>query len=211
MAVEPDAVTGRRSPPTERVVAVARPTWSPGPERRFGLSELARALEMSKPTCLGILTALVGGGYLTRDPEAKYRPRPALIVAGRAAQRGFAVGPHRRGRTWTRWPRSSARCTASAVVGDQVMILEVAAPPGSRPDAPWPRSGQVYPFAPAGRADVRAVETTTRTSRGGWVREPAFPVVLDRDLLQSACVDDCREIGLPRRAPHPDRAYGCSR
>ena len=38
------------------------------PEERFGVSELARRLELSKPTCLGIVTSLAGAGYLVRDP-----------------------------------------------------------------------------------------------------------------------------------------------
>ncbi|MDJ0107875.1 helix-turn-helix domain-containing protein, partial [Rhodococcus erythropolis] len=84
---------GRQSPPTERVVQVL--DYLVGrPDQRFGLSELARALEISKPTCLGILTALADRGYLTRDEVSKtYGLGPALIAAGRAAQRGFAVGP----------------------------------------------------------------------------------------------------------------------
>ena len=37
------------------------------PQERFGLSDLARRLELSKPTCLGIVTTLTDSGYLVRD------------------------------------------------------------------------------------------------------------------------------------------------
>jgi DNA-binding IclR family transcriptional regulator len=75
----------RRSAPVERVVRlldflVARRG------QRFGLSELARDLDLSKPTCLAILTELVAGGYLVRKPRTvTYGFGPALVAAGRAA------------------------------------------------------------------------------------------------------------------------------
>lgn len=192
MVADPETSTGRRSPPTERVMQVLDHLVA-RPDRRFGLSELARALGVSKPTCLGILTALVGGGYLTRDPEARYGLGPALIAAGRAAQRGLAVGsvvrPHLDGLA----DRFGAVCTASAVVGDQVMILEVAAPQGAEAGRTAARVGQVYPFAPP--VGLMYVLWSHDDEFARWLRrEPAFPVVLDRDLLRSV-VDDCRATG----------------
>lgn len=98
MTEAPAPSSARRSPPTERVVQVLDHLVA-HPEARFGLSELARRLGMSKPTCLGILTALTDAGYLMRHPaDRSYGLGPALIVAGRAAQRGFAVGPVKIGR-----------------------------------------------------------------------------------------------------------------
>ena len=47
--------TGRASPPTARVVAVLD-FLAGHPQEQFGLSELARRLDLSKPTCLGIVT-----------------------------------------------------------------------------------------------------------------------------------------------------------
>ncbi len=85
----------RRSPPTERVVQVldylvARPGL------RFGLSELARELELSKPTCLGILTALTDAGYLIRDPaDEDLRPRPGADRRGPGRAAGIRVGTDR--------------------------------------------------------------------------------------------------------------------
>ncbi|MET0454210.1 MAG: helix-turn-helix domain-containing protein, partial [Mycobacterium sp.] len=45
----------RASPPTARVVAILE-FLAENPHDRFGLSELARRVDLSKPTCLGILT-----------------------------------------------------------------------------------------------------------------------------------------------------------
>ncbi|MFF0815639.1 IclR family transcriptional regulator [Rhodococcus sp. NPDC003318] len=192
MAVDPDAPTGRRSPPTERVMQVLDHLVA-RPDRRFGLSELARALDISKPTCLGILTALVGGGYLTRDADARYGLGPALIAAGRAAQRGLAVGSIVRPHLEDLARRFGAVCTASGVVGDQVMILDVAAPPGVEAGRTAARVGQVYPFAPP--VGLMYVLWSHDDELARWLRrEPAFPVVLDRDLLRTV-VEDCRAAG----------------
>ena len=57
---------GRASPPTGRVVRVLE-FMSRNPQQRFGVSELARRVELSKPTCLGIVSTLTGAGYLIRD------------------------------------------------------------------------------------------------------------------------------------------------
>lgn len=193
MVSETAEPSGRRSPPTERVVQVLDYLVA-RQDQRFGLSELARALSISKPTCLGILTALVSGGYLTRDGASKtYGLGPALIAAGRAAQRGFAVGPIAR----THLDRLAAEfgsvCTASAVVGDRIMILEVAAPPGMAVGRTAVKVGQAYPFAPP--VGLMYVLWSVDEELEAWLRrEPTLPVVLDRDLLRQV-VEDCREAG----------------
>ncbi|GAB2661580.1 helix-turn-helix domain-containing protein [Prescottella soli] len=185
--------SGRRSPPTERVVQVLDFLVARD-EHRFGLSELARALSISKPTCLGILSELVSGGYLTRDPVSKtYGLGPALIAAGRAAQRGFAVGPIARAQLDKIAAEFGAVCTASAVVGDRVMILETVAPPGMTLGRTAARAGQAYPFAPP--VGLMYVIWGGDDALEAWLRrEPALPVVLDRGLLQRV-VDDCRRTG----------------
>ena len=67
------------------------------PEERFGVSELARRLELSKPTCLGIVTSLADAGYLVRDPGDKtYRLGPSLITLGHRAQESHRPVRHRR-------------------------------------------------------------------------------------------------------------------
>lgn len=192
MAPEPDGVTGRRSPPTERVVQVLDHLVA-RPDSRFGLSELARDLGISKPTCLGILAALVGGGYLTRDAEARYGLGPALIAAGRAAQQGLAVGPAVRGHLVELAAEFGAVCTASAVVGDRVTILEVAGAPGVPLGRTAAQVGQVYPFAPP--VGLMYVLWSRDDEFARWLRrDPALPVVLDHDLLRRV-VDDCRARG----------------
>ncbi|HEX9335776.1 MAG TPA: helix-turn-helix domain-containing protein, partial [Pseudonocardiaceae bacterium] len=135
----------RRSPPTERVVAVLDFLVARQGER-FGLSELARNLGLAKPTCLGIVTALTAGGYLVRDPVTKtYGLGPALIAAGRVARTDFAVGAVARRRLAGLSARYDTVCTASAVVGERIMVLELTGPAQAVATV---KVGQSYPFAP---------------------------------------------------------------
>lgn len=182
--------SARRSPPTERVVQVldflvARKG------QRFGLSELARQLGISKPTCLGIVSALVDGGYLIRDAESKsYGLGPALIAAGRAAQQGFAAGPIAREHLAKLGERFGTTCTASAVVGDRIAVLELTSPPGVRPAV---KVGEVYPFAPP--VGLMYVLWDGDEQLEAWLRrEPTLPVRLDRDRL-GRVVAECRRDG----------------
>lgn len=186
----PGAATARRSPPTERVVQVLDHLVA-RPGRRFGLSELARELDLSKPTCLGILTALTDAGYLIRDPIDKtYGLGPALIVAGRAAQRGFASGPVAHRHLTALSAEFGVMCTASAVVGDRIAILDVVGGTGSGAAA---RVGEVYPFAPPVGLMYVLWDTDDRIDR--WLRrEPTLPVSVDRARLK-AVIDECRRTG----------------
>ncbi len=64
---------GRASPPTARVVAILD-FLARHPHDRFGVSELARRLGLSKPTCLGIVTTLTASDYLVRDAQRQDLP-----------------------------------------------------------------------------------------------------------------------------------------
>lgn len=182
--------SARRSPPTERVVQVLDFLVARRGQQ-FGLSELARQLSISKPTCLGIVSALVDGGYLIRDPESKsYGLGPALIAAGRAAQQGFAAGPVAREHLAALGERFGTTCTASAVVGDRIAVLELTSPPGVRPAV---KVGEVYPFAPP--VGLMYVLWDGDDQLEAWLRrEPTLPVRLDRERL-SRVVTECRRDG----------------
>ena len=138
------------------------------PHDRFGLSELARRLGLSKPTCLGIVTSLTDAGYLVRDaarqdlpagPVADLaRPQGAGVDAGQpGGARGTAppVGDVRHHR---RAVRRHRRPHHAAGTGRR--------PPGARPGV---EVGQSYPVRPAGRPDVRAVGRRG-ASATGWPR-----------------------------------------
>ena len=179
----------RRSPPTARVVAVLDRFTSAG-DRRFGLSELARDLGLSKPTCLGILTELTAAGYLVRDPRTlTYGLGPALIAAGRVARRGFAAADTARRLLEPLVERYRTAATVSAVVDDEIMVLESLAVPGLTPA----RVGERYPFAPP--SGLMYVLWGPDEVFERWLsKEPTLPVSMDRDRLR-AIVTRCRASG----------------
>src|SRR5690625_423293 len=137
--------SGRASPPTARGLAVLE-FLAAHPGEQFGLSELARRLQVSKPTCLGIVTTLTRTGYLVRDADAKtYRLGPALIALGRAAQESMRITPAARGELQRLCARFSSTAALSAVVDGRITVLELVSAPGVPEPA---RVGQSYPFAP---------------------------------------------------------------
>lgn len=178
----------RRSPPTERVVAVLD-FFVAAKGERFGLSALARSVGISKPTCLGILTELTDAGYLVRDPRTlTYGLGPALIAAGRAAQDGFAMGQVARRHLAELAARYRTTCTASTVVADQIMMLDVAGPDGGSV-----KIGQRYPFAPP--IGLMYVLWGPDDALGRWLaKEPTLPVRMDTAHLRTV-VAECRERG----------------
>lgn len=181
----------RESPPTRRVTALlAAVVAEPG--RAASLADLARRTGISKATALGILNELADTGWLSRDPEAKtYRPGPAMLAAGAAAQESFAsiqvARPHMAGLA----ARTGCPCTASAVVDDQVTVLaRVDAGHGTTPAF---RVGQRYPFTPP--SGVMFVAWDSDAAVESWLRkEPLPPLRTDPDELR-AVVDSCRRRG----------------
>jgi DNA-binding IclR family transcriptional regulator len=181
-------VSRRSSPPTERVLDVLD-FLTARPNERFGLSELARRLGISKPTCLGIVNALARRGYLVRDPaDLTYGLGPALIGAGRAAQGSFAVGHVARRHLQTLSKRYGTTCTASAVIGDQIMVLERTGPAHGSV-----RVGQLYPFAPP--VGLMYVLWDHDDALDRWLaKRPTLPVKLDKAHLRRV-VAECRRRG----------------
>ena len=179
-------MVSRQSPPTERVVALLDFLVA-HQGQRFGLSELARGVGLSKPTCLGIVTALTAGGYLVHDPVTKvYGLGPALIAAGRVAQNDFAAAALARRRLADLSARYDTACTASAVVGDQIVVLERTGPATVK-------VGQTYPFAPP--VGLMYVLWGGDRALEDWLaRPPTLPSRLDRAHLRRV-VGECRERG----------------
>ncbi|WP_280419366.1 helix-turn-helix domain-containing protein [Nocardia carnea] len=177
---------GRRSAPTLRVIQVID-YLTARRGRRAGLSEIARDLDLAKPTCLGILTELTAAGYLTRDPRTRdYGPGPALIAAGRVAQDSFAIA----GLAHPELARLSAKygttCTASAVAGERISVLDSAGPA-------MVRVGATYRFAPP--VGLMYVLWDTDAAFDAWLATPpTVPLNQDETRLRRL-VAECRERG----------------
>lgn len=195
--------SGRNSPPTERVIRVLD-FLACHPNDRFGVSELARRLKLSKPTCLGIVTALTEGGYLVRDAMDKtYRLGPALITLGHRAQESMRVSPAAREELRRLSTTFGTTAALSAVVDDRITLLELVAPPGVQVGV---EVGQSYPFAPpVGLMFVLWDDDAVRAWLG---KEPTIPLRTDDKRLQRV-IAECRADGylVERLTPGGQRLY----
>ena len=194
---------GRASPPTARVVAVLDFLAS-HPQEQFGLSELARRLDLSKPTCLGIVTTLAEAGYLVRGAAEKtYRLGPRLITLGHTAQESMRISPAARAELRRLSETFNATAALSAVIDDRITLLELVAPQGS----PEPvQVGQSYPFAPP--VGLMFVLWDERAVRDWLGKEPTIPLRTDSARLERV-IAECRESGylVERLTPGGRRLY----
>lgn len=196
-------LSGRASPPTERVVRILDFLAHHALER-FGLSELARRLELSKPTCLGIVTTLTDAGYLVRDARDKtYRLGPSLITLGHTAQESMRVNPAAREELRRLSAKFATTAALSAVVDDRITLLELVAPPGA--DAPV-QVGQSYPFAPP--VGLMFVLWDDEAVTDWLSKEPTIPLRTDTQRLDRV-IAECRATGylVERLTPAGRRLY----
>ncbi|CAJ1495658.1 IclR family transcriptional regulator [[Mycobacterium] burgundiense] len=207
MLVSPPEPTGRASPPTARVVAVLE-FLAGHPHDRFGLSELARRIGLSKPTCLGILTTLTDAGYLVRDTadngrDKTYRLGPALIALGHTAQESLRISPAARAELRRLSQTYQTTAALSAVVDDRITLLDLVGPSGVDVGV---RVGQSYPFAPP--VGLMFVLWDDDALRDWLAKSPTIPLRTESDRLASV-VAECRSCGylVERLTPGGRRLY----
>jgi DNA-binding IclR family transcriptional regulator len=174
------------------------------PQERFGLSELARRLQLAKPTCLGIVTTLTESGYLVRDVADKtYRLGPSLIALGHLAQESLRVNPAARAELARLSKSFDTTAALAAVVDDRITLLELVEPPGSDVGV---RVGQSYPFAPpVGLMFVLWDDDALRS----WLdRAPTIPLRTETQRLDRV-IAECRTAGylVERLTPGGRRLY----
>jgi DNA-binding IclR family transcriptional regulator len=193
----------RTSPPTERVVSILD-FLAQHPNDSFGLSELARRLGLSKPTCLGILTTLTESDYLIRDAGDKtYRLGPRLISLGHTAQESMRVNPTAREELRSLATTFDTTAALSAVIDDRITLLELVGPP--RTDV-GVRVGQSYPFTPP--VGLMFVLWDDEALRNWLAKEPTIPLRTDSERLDRV-VTECRTEGylVERLTPGGRRLY----
>ncbi|MBM3594502.1 MAG: helix-turn-helix domain-containing protein [Alphaproteobacteria bacterium] len=79
----------RSSPGVKRVAAILN-FIADHPGQAFALTDLVRALKLSRATCHALLTGLVDVGYLYRTSDKTYVLGPALAAIGRTAAQHFS-------------------------------------------------------------------------------------------------------------------------
>ncbi|MCV7067528.1 helix-turn-helix domain-containing protein [Mycolicibacterium farcinogenes] len=203
----PDESAGRASPPTARVVAILD-FLSRHPQERFGLSELARRVGLSKPDLLGILSTLTESGYLVRETadngkDKSYRLGPALITLGHVAQESMRVNPSARAELLSLSAAFNTSAGLSAVVDDRITVLELVGPAGRDPGV---QVGQSYPFAPP--VGLMFVLWDDDALRAWLAKAPTVPLRTESARLQRV-IENCRIDGylVERLTPGGRRLY----
>src|ERR1700712_3101139 len=79
----------RSSPGVRRIVSILN-FFADHPTQTFTLTDLVRALKLSRATCHALLTGLVDAGYLYRTHDKSYVMGPALVSIGRIAQENMS-------------------------------------------------------------------------------------------------------------------------
>lgn len=167
----------RKSPPTDRVVQILN-LLADSPRERLTLTQIADALGLNKPTCLGILTALAHADLVTRDGAKAYGLGPALLRLGSAAESGLANLDLIRPIVASLHDRLGMSCVLSTVHADQIVILDRLGPAmaGDRRDL----VGERMPLAPPlGLVNIAWEHDAVVDA---WLSRPSLiPVVAEND------------------------------
>jgi DNA-binding IclR family transcriptional regulator len=152
----------RTSPGVRRVAAILN-FFADHPGQAFTLTDLVRALKLSRATCHALLMGLVEVGYLYRASDKNYVLGPALMniarVAAEHASPAQAVLPEIRALA----DEFDASCSAFYRDRDDVVVLERAsaganvgwsAPPGARLKLRPPFGAIFYAWRPRAEAEA---------------------------------------------------------
>lgn len=114
----------RPSPQTDRVIALFE-TLAAESAGGLSLAEISRRLGVHKASCHSMLTALLGAGWLLRDPARKtYQLGPALLRMGAAAAARFPALELARPTMAELAASTAAHCIAFLVEDDHVTVVD---------------------------------------------------------------------------------------
>jgi DNA-binding IclR family transcriptional regulator len=180
----------RRSPPTERVIRLLDLLANQRSEG-LSLSELARRLDISKATGLGITSALTRAGYLVRADDKTYTLGPALLGLGRAASEAVTSLAIARPEIRRLSQEVGLATSVATLVDDRIMLLERTGPHGELDRMLQP--GQRYPYTPPSGLVLAAWLSDAGIEQ--WLADyPEVPMEASLQHLR-ALVDSARELG----------------
>ena len=162
-AMEPEpAPMARSSPGVRRIVSILN-FFADHPEQSFTLTDLVRALKLSRATCHALLAGLVESGYLYRTNDKSYVIGPTLVSIGRIANEHFSPLQVAQPEMRDLADEFDAICSVFARERDEVVVRGRAAamshvgfsiPQGARMKLRAPFSAIYYAWAAPGEADA---------------------------------------------------------
>ena len=169
-----------RSSPGVRRVAAILDFIADHPGQAFALTDLVRALKLSRATCHALLTGLVDVGYLYRTGDKTYVLGPALAAIGRTAAEHFSPLQVAQPEMRRLADEFDVVCAAYFLEGDVIHLRDRAAslshvgypvPLGARMKL---RSAQAAAFFAWSPAETEAWLETTDPKLGAERRELMF-------------------------------------
>ena len=116
----------RSSPGVRRMVAILD-FFADHPGQTFTLTDLVRALRLSRATCHALLAGLVDSGYLYRTHDKSYVIGPRLVAIGRIANEHFSPLQVAQPEMRALADEFSAICSAFFREGNEVVVRARAA------------------------------------------------------------------------------------
>ncbi|MBV1688713.1 helix-turn-helix domain-containing protein [Novosphingobium sp. G106] len=202
----------RSSPGVRRVAAILN-FIADHPGQAFALTDLVRALKLSRATCHALLTGLVDVGYLYRTSDKTYVLGPALAAIGRTAAQHFSPLQVAQPEMRSLADEFDVVCSAYFLEGDMIHLRDRAAslshvgypvPLGTRMKLRSPQAVAFFAWAPAeAEAWLETTEPKPSAERRElmfksmeFARENGFAVLLRRPGFDIAGEADDRGMGV---------------
>jgi DNA-binding IclR family transcriptional regulator len=201
----------RSSPGVRRVAAILN-FIADHPGQAFALTDLVRALKLSRATCHALLTGLVDVGYLYRTSDKTYVLGPALAAIGRTAADHFSPLQVAQPEMRSLADEFDVVCAAYFLEGDMIHLRDRAAslshvgypvPLGTRMKL---RSAQAVAFFGWSPADAEAWLKTTEPKPTPERRELMFKAM--EFAREHGFVVLVRGPGFDHSAEPNERAFG---
>lgn len=205
----------RSSPGVLRVAAILN-FIAEHPGQAFTLSDLVRALKLSRATCHALLTGLVEVGYLYRASDKAYVLGPALVSIGRVAAEHASPLQIAKPEMRALADEFEAICSAFFIERDDVVVRERAAsvshlgnspPLGARMRLRAPFAAIHYAWAPQAEAEAWLDTTTpppTAEQRADMLASMAF-------AREHGFMFNVRNPSVPAATEPAELAFGADR
>jgi DNA-binding IclR family transcriptional regulator len=167
----------RRSPPTDRVVAVLE-LLAAHPGRALTFSQIMRDTGLTRATCHAVLMSLTEAGYVLRDTKRAYLLGPAVAALGRSAEASFPHVPAIAHLVRELVANTGHPCALTSVMEQSVIVLDHA---GELAGPDHLRRGNHVPFvAPYGTIHAA---WSSPSVKHRWLHESDLPTRQLRRLL----------------------------
>ena len=192
----------RSSPGVWRVAAILN-FIADHPGQAFALTDLVRALKLSRATCHALLTGLVEVGYLYRTSDKTYVLGPALTAIGRTAAEHFSPLQVAKPEMRSIADAYDVVCGAYFLEGDVMHLRDRAAS----------ASHVAYPVPLGTRMKLRSAQAVayyawSHSDAEAWLARAEPPPSPEKATLMFECMAYAREHGFVVLVRNPGVVFG---